>query len=62
MSKLGANNQSSPHKENNSKGDNRSRTNSLRNGETTKTLQNLNIDVPIIEKETMDEFVQFKQQ
>ena len=34
----------------------RSRTNSLRNGETSKVLQTHNIDVPIIDKEQCNEF------
>ena len=38
----------------------RSRVNSLRNGETSKVLQTHNIDVPIINKEHCDQYQEFQ--
>ena len=40
----------------------RSRVNSLRNGETSKVIQTHNIDVPIINKEHCDQYQEFQQQ
>ena len=37
--------------------DQRSRLNSLRNGETTKVLQTHNLDIPIIDKEQCSKFI-----
>lgn len=41
--------------------DPRARINSLRNGETSKVIQTHNIDIPIIDKESCDQYQEFKQ-
>ena len=38
----------------------RSRNNSLRNGETSKVIENLDIEAPKMEKEQIEEYLRFK--
>ena len=38
----------------------RSRINSLRNGETSKVIENLDIEAPKMEKEQIEEYLRFK--
>jgi virulence-associated protein VapD len=40
----------------------RSRTNSLRNGETSKVIQNVDLECPCMDKEDYEEYLQFRQQ
>ena len=55
MDKLGVSNQ----KNKTSNEDQRSRINSLRNGETSKVIQTHNIDIPIIDIDQCDKYSQF---
>ena len=52
MDKLGGSNQ----KNKTSNEDQRSRINSLRNGETSKVIQTHNIDIPIIDIDQCDKY------
>ena len=40
--------------------DMRSRNNSLRNGETSKVIENLGIEAPTMDKDQIEEYLRFK--
>ena len=42
--------------------DPRSRTNSLRNGETSKVIQNMNLDAATIDKDQYDDYLNYKKE
>ena len=58
MDHLGANDQN----RNDKKQEQRSRKDSLRNGETSKVIQTHNIDVPIMDKDQCDSYKAFTEQ
>ena len=58
MEHLGANDVN----QNGKQQDQRSRKNSLRNGETSKVIQTHNIDVPIMDKDQCDSYKAFTEQ